>query len=388
MKREHLFQLCVVVGLIGAVAVGAGCTGSGSTGPGGNTNPTPTPPIPAGIYYVNAGTNPNKVAAFNSAPIASGGIPSPLPNSPYFGTDNSVSGAPFGLALANGETILYEVNYDASSVSAFPVNGDGTLNAPLPAVKTAGTLPQGICINPASTFAAVVDSSSSQVETYSIAGNGALTFVNATLPTQNGLNTPATCAFSPNGSTLYVTNTAGNTGISEFTVGGGGTLTNLSMATNGVATTFQGIAVSSAGTGLVFAASQAQNGVAVFAISPGGQLLPSFFTGTATAPIGVALRPNGQTLYLACAGSQAVDAYSVGVGGALTRVNGAPFQTQAVQSAYLSVSSAGNLLVVADVLNSGVTIFAIQSDGSLGYAPSNVYGINVASSKPEAVVVR
>jgi len=387
MKREHLLQLCVVAGLIGAVAVGAGCTGSGSTGPGGNTNPTPTPPIPAGIYYVNAGTNPNRVAAFNSAPIASGGVPSPLPNSPYLGSASGASGAPFGIALARGGTVLYEVNYDTSSVDAFTVNPDGTLvTPPLGTVTTAGTLPQGICINPASTFAAVVDSSSNQVETYSIGGTGALTFVNATTPGQNGLNVPVDCAFSPDGMHIYVTNTSGGTGISEFNISATGMLTSLGMIFNGVATTFQGIAVSAAG--IVFAASQAQNGVGVFAIAPGGQLVVSFFSNTATAPIGVALRPNGQTLYLACAGSQAVDAYSVGVGGALTRVNGAPFQTQAVQSAYLSVSSAGNLLVVADVLNSGVTIFAIQSDGSLGYAPSNVYGINVASSKPEAVVVR
>jgi 6-phosphogluconolactonase (cycloisomerase 2 family) len=387
MRREHLFQFCVVVGLIGAIAVGAGCTGSGSTGPGGNTNPTPTPAIPAGIYYVNAGTNPNRVAAFNSAPIASGGVPSPLPNSPYLGSASSISGAPFGMALAKGGTVLYEVNYDSSSVDAFTVNPDGTLVTPqLGTVTTAGTLPQGICINPASTFAAVVDSGSNQVETYSIGGTGMLTFAHMTAIGQNGLNTPADCAFSPSGATLYVTNTVGGTGISEFSVDGSGNLTTLASSPNGAATTFQGIAVSSAG--IVFAASQAQNGVGVFAIAPGGQLVVSFFSNTATAPIGVALRPNGQTLYLACAGSQAVDAYAVGVGGALTRVNGAPFQTQAVQSAYLSVNGAGNLLVVVDVLNSGVTIFAIQSDGSLGYAPANVYGINVVSSKPEAVVAR
>ncbi|HME81595.1 MAG TPA: hypothetical protein VKF82_05920 [Candidatus Eremiobacteraceae bacterium] len=386
MTREHLIQFCVAVGLAGAIAAGAGCTNS-STGPGGGGNPTPTPPIPAGIYYVNAGTNPNRVAAFNSAPIASGGVPSPLPNSPYLGSASSMSGAPFGMALAKGGTVLYEVNYDSSSVDAFTVNPDGTLvTPPLGTVTTAGTLPQGICINPTSTFAAVVDSSSNQVETYSIGGTGALTFASMTTSGQNMLNAPADCAFSPDGMHLYVTNTSLNAGISEFNVSPTGALTTLAQTTNGVATTFQGIVVSSAG--IAFAASQAQNGVGVFAIAPGGQLVVSFFTNTATAPIGVALRPNGQTLYLACAGSQAVDAYAVGVGGALMRVNGAPFQTQAVQSAYLSVSSAGNLLVVVDVLNSGVTLFAIQSDGSLGYAPANVYGINVASSKPEAVVAR
>src|ERR1022692_3766054 len=160
--------------LLSVSAAMAGCTGSGYGGPG--SGPTPTPPIPAGIYYVNGGTLPNKVPALSSAPIASGSQPSPLPGSPFStNTENGSAGAPFGIALAKGGTVLYVVNDNAASVSAFPVNADGTLNAPLAPALTGGVGPSGVCVDPLSQFAAVANSGNSSVESFTIGANGTLT---------------------------------------------------------------------------------------------------------------------------------------------------------------------------------------------------------------------
>jgi 6-phosphogluconolactonase (cycloisomerase 2 family) len=377
MTREKIFQVLAVLGIGAAIAIGTGCTGPGYNGNGGGGgNPTPTPPIPAGIYYVNTGENPNRVTAQNSAPVAGGGIPSSLPGSPFSTGQNGAAGAPFGIALAKGGTVLYVVNSSMNNVTAFAVAGDATLSTIATTSVTGGTNPSGICVNPASTLAAVVDTSGA-VDTFTI-GAGAL--VNA--HTIGGLNTPVTCAFSQDGTHGYVT---GAVGIYGFNIDAGGTLTTITGSPFNAVTAYQGIATTSTAA---FAASQTASGLGVFLIQADGSLQFQQLLPTAAAPIGLALTPSGNAVYVACAAARSVDGFSIN-GVTLNRLGGAPYPTQANQSAYLSVSSAGNLLVVLSKIDLAVTLFAIKSDGSLGFAPANLYGIGVpAGANPAAVVAR
>jgi len=376
MMREKVFQVLTALGIGAAIAVGAGC-GPGINGnPGGGGNPSPTPPIPAGIYYVNTGESTNRVTAQNSAPVASGGVPSPLPGSPFSTGQNGAAGAPFGIALAKGGTVLYAVNSSMNNVTAFAVAGDGTLSTIATTGVTGGTIPSGICVNPASTLAAVVDTSGA-VDTFTI-GAGAL--VNA--HTANGLNTPVTCAFSQDGAHVYVTSAAG---IYGYSIDAAGNLVATTGSPYNVPNGFQGIATTSIAA---FAASLNASALGVFLINADGSLNFQQFAPVAAAPYGVALTPSGNAVYVACAGLRAVDGFSVN-GVTLNRLAGAPYPTQANKSAFLSVSGAGNLLVVLDELDLAVTLFAIKGDGTLGFAPTNIYGIGVpAGANPAAVVAR
>ncbi|MBV8221957.1 MAG: beta-propeller fold lactonase family protein [Candidatus Eremiobacteraeota bacterium] len=371
----------IAIGLSTIVVAGAGCT-SGGGGPGGG-NPSPTPLIPAGIYYVNGGTNPNKVFGLSSAPVAGGGVPSPLPNAPYQATgQNGASGAPYGIAIAGGN-ILYAVNSNAGSVSWFTINGDNSLTLGSQ-VSTNGTTPAGICVSPNGKFAAVAETASNEIETFSIGAGGTLTSVNHT--TGNGLNAPIDCAFAPDSGAVYVTNSALGGGRSAFAESGAGLLTPIaSYPVNPGA--LQGVAVTS--SGVLFAATPGGGGIGEFAVAAGDALLSQGFTATAAGPYGVAVAPNGQSVYVATAGANAVDAYHIS-GFTLSRLAGAPYQTQVSQSQYVAVSSAGNLLVDLSPISLGVTLFAINGDGTLGYAPLNLYGIpNLpGGSAADGVVVR
>src|SRR5215469_3364212 len=286
MRRAGFFIIYIAaVVSAAAIGLGAGCAGQGGT----TTNPSnPTPaPIPADDYYVNAGTNFNNIFGLTTSTIGVSGTPSPLHNSPYStGVDGS-SGAPFGITLANAGSVLLAVNNPVGSVSSFTVNPDGSLTL-VSTTPTKGAAPSGVCAAPTAMVAAVADTGSNQLETFTIAADGTLSQAAATLANQNGLNKPLDCAFSPNSSFVYVTDSGGSSGISSFAVSGAGAITSNSTFSVDSGQTAQGIAISNAATPLVFATTQAGNGMGVYAISTGGALSPLTFQPTAIAPIGVA----------------------------------------------------------------------------------------------------
>jgi 6-phosphogluconolactonase (cycloisomerase 2 family) len=370
----------VFVGLWTIVAVCivfAGCNPNSYGGGGGN--PTPTPPIPAGDYYVNSGQMPNQVYAFSTAPIASNGQPSGLTNQPYSTGKPGQTGAQFGMAFAQSNAVLYVSNFDDNSIAIFQVNpADGSLGAAT--TQAVGAGPSGICVDPASNFLVAVNAAANTVQSFKIGGAGALTLVTTTPTTK--LTSPVACAFSTDSTALYVTNNANPGGVTSYTVSGGGTLTlvqNWPLANDN----FQGIVATS---GAVFASTQGGNGVGAFLTAPNGNLVPSAVTPTAFGPIGLALSPNGKYLYVAAAAKQAVDAYAIN-GEALTQLPGAPYQVLTNGLSYVSVNSAGTLLVALDVVDHAVTPFAITSTGTLGFPPQAEYVYGAAGS-PKAIVAR
>lgn len=356
------------------------CTSGASGGGGGGGGGTS---IPSGIFYVNEGTaSPNTVGAFSTSQIAGGGQLMSLPGSPFAVTgQDGHSGAPFGIALALGGTVLYVVNADAGSVTAFPVNANGTLGTIINHYAIAST-PSGICVDPSSQFAAAVVTGNSTIQPYAINPGGSLTA--AAVAGGGGLNSPVACAYSGDGKYLYVSNEGAGGGISGFSVSSGGTLSPIPGSPWVGGTSFQGIVAS---TTTVFAASQINNGVDVLAIASGsGALVSPNFVGTAFGPIGLTLSPGGKYLYVAASAKRAVDGYVVS-GQSLTPLAGTPYTTTATKTAVVSVNSAGTLLVALDEIDNAVTLFAIRSDGTLAFAPSAEYvfgsGIN-----PMAVVAR
>lgn len=375
MKNGHVFvslstfvALCIIV---------AGCNPN-SYGGGGGGNPTPTPPIPAGDYYVNGGQNPNQVYAFSTAPIASGGQPSALTGQPYGTAENGITGAPFGLALAMSNTVLYVSNYDANLVSVFPIHADGSLGIVSQTVGS-GTGPTGLCVDPGSKFLVIVNTTSSSISSFTIGLGGLLTFVNSGTTL---LTSPVDCTFSTDSTNVYISNSAAPGGVTAYSVSPVGTLSNArsyAIQTD----TFQGIVATS---GAVFAASQVNNGVGVFLTTGAGNLVPQTLLPTAFGPIGLALSPNQKYLYVAASAKQAVDAYAVN-GISLTQLPGAPYQVLTIGLSYVSVNAAGTLLVALDVADHAVTPFAITSNGTLGFPPVAEYVYGPAGNA-RAIVAR
>src|SRR5215472_8632920 len=154
-----------ILAIASACAAFAGCTTS-SYGGGSGGGASPTPPIPAGDYYVNGGQNANQVYGFSTSPIAAGGLPVGLSMQPYSTGKNGATGAPFGLAFALNNTVLYVSNYDDSSVTIFPVNGDGSLNAASATTVPVGTNPSGLCVDPTSSFLVVVNTGSNAIQSF------------------------------------------------------------------------------------------------------------------------------------------------------------------------------------------------------------------------------
>jgi 6-phosphogluconolactonase len=375
-STKHIaFCSLIVLGL----ALNACTSGSGGGGPG----PTPTPPIPSGIFYINLGTGTsNSVAAFSTSQIMSGGQLSALAGSPYQVTgQNGASGAPFGIALAKGGTVLYVVNASQPSLTAFKVNSDSTLSTPPINSYPVGTAPSGVCVDPLSQFAAVVNTTDNTVQSFTIAADGSLTAV--TLASSNGLASPAACTFSSDSKFLYVSNNGGSGGISGFMVSVAGVLAKLPASPYDGGFKLQGIVATSS---TVFAADQTSNGLQELTISVNGDLISPAAFSTDAGPIGLALSPNGKYLYVAASAKRAVDGYAV-AGQALTVLAGSPYTTNATKTAMVTVSAAGNLLVALDEIDDAVTVFAIKSDGTLGFAPTNEYVFG-NTGNPMAIIAR
>jgi WD40 repeat protein len=180
---------------------------------------------------------------------------------------------------------------------------------------------------------------------------------------------PFSVAFSPDGRLLATGDSLH--AVSVFSVGSGGTLTQVSGSPfdtgTGVGTAVRSVAFSPSG-GLLAAANDT-NTVSVFSVGSGGTLTQvsgsPFATGGSGAPYSVAFSPSGGLLATANF-DRSVSVFSVGSGGALTPVSGSPFDTgMSSNPDGLAFSPGGGLLAVADDSHSSVPVFSVGSDGAL-----------------------
>jgi 6-phosphogluconolactonase (cycloisomerase 2 family) len=193
----------------------------------------------------------------------------------------------------------------------------------------------------------------------------------------------------------YVLDSAGGVqpgGISEFTIGGSGTL---SAARTAVALSNTSIPATPPKTGLnplsmvmdsngkfVFVANQGSNSVSVFSADANTGLLTEI-TGspfaTSAGPSGAAI--TGSTLFVANQGAGTVSVYAVDpASGKLTQAAGSPFAA-GTSPASLDIDSSGKFLYVADLATNSILAFSISGSSlsaisgspfAAGTAPVNV----------------
>ena len=185
--------------------------------------------------------------------IGAGGLLAPLSPATV-----ATTGGKFGVAVSPDGRSVYVTGSD--SVSQFDVGAGGALSPKSPATVASGVDPEGIAVSPDGQSAYVANVSSDSVSQYDVGAGGALSPKNPATVAAGAFSTQV--AVSPDGGSAYVTNFFGDS-VSQYGIGAGGLLAPLSPATvatgstpPGVASAPRGVAVSPDG-GSVYVANEA-----------------------------------------------------------------------------------------------------------------------------------
>ncbi|HWM10059.1 MAG TPA: PKD domain-containing protein [Solirubrobacteraceae bacterium] len=242
--------------------------------------------------------------------------------------------APFSIAIGpDGRSAYVSATSGGSASNArvwqFDIAPAGTLAPKTPASVDNGRFPRGIAIAPngASVYTA---EGAGTVGQYDVGVGGALT------PKTPGSvaagAAPQSVAVSPDGRSVYVVNQPPGTPlpagtVSQYDVDAAGRLTPKSPPTVPTGDGPSGIAVSPDGRS-VYVANRDSDTVSQFDVGPGGGLAPKSPATVATggAPNGVAVSPDGRSVYVANF-VQSVSQYVVGPSGALTPMSPASVAT-------------------------------------------------------------
>ncbi len=255
------------------------------------------------------------------------------------------------------------------SLSGFSV-GTGTLTALSGFPLTLPFPPAAIAINPANTLLFV--GGVGVIYGYGIASNGSLTTVtNAGNPALANANV-VSMDISANGQWLFALDSNGIT-IDEFQIGSNGLLTSAVGAsyavTNGATVLPTSLSVSQSTNNSYVAASLGTAGDVLFTFNPttGAMVLANQINvpTVSTADQAVTFDSTGSTLYVVRSGTDAgLVPYTIGQGGSLTAVSGAPFALGNGPSSVL-VDLTGKYVYVGNKVDSTISGFTIGTNGVL-----------------------
>ncbi len=243
-----------------------------------------------------------------------------------------------------------------SNISTYTLDpATGLLSAA--AAAATGIGPHRMALAPDGSVAYVVSSGSNQVETFSInAGSGALTQVD-TDATGAG---PIDVAVDPLGRFVWTANRTTAT-ISIFDVSGvDGTLTPSAAPALSLAGMLSSLAVDTTGTQL-FATFENFDTLVRISIDAGTGALSIPGGGTRMTgdmPVGLAVHPNGDFLFVANNGSDEVSIFAIAESGAVSVVGGT-FPTGS-QPASISLDASGSYAYVANSGSNDVSVYSVN----------------------------
>jgi DNA-binding beta-propeller fold protein YncE len=270
---------------------------------------------------------------------------------------------------------LYIVNQDSSSISQFDIRLDGTLRPKTPDSVATGTTPVAIAVAPDGRHAYVVNQGDRTVGTYDVDGAGALTLAsNAATGAGAGQ-----IAVSPDGSSAYVTNFDDAT-VSQYDVSAAGVLTPKHPASVAAGSRPAGIAVSPDGASAYVTNQLASGTVTQFSVdASSGDLAPrAQRVGTGSQPRGIVA--SASRVYVTNLSSNTVTQYAADGSGALRELARA---VAAPRTPFgLALAPDGKSLYVAGFGDAKIGQYDVAADGSLAVkaapAPANF--------RPQAVV--
>jgi DNA-binding beta-propeller fold protein YncE len=272
-----------------------------------------TPEIEAAVLQYSVGTD-GALRLQASAPLPPNANPGPLVVSP------------------NGRS-LYVINTSGDgSVIQYTVEAGGALSLKAPAtVPTVEPIPARLAISPDGRSLYVTtdflpEGQMRSVSQYTVASDGTLSPKSPpAVPSGSGpLEGPDGVAVSPDSRSVYVADDPGEFGvsgvISQYTAGADGTLSAKSPPTVPTGNNPFELEVSPDGGSLYLTDSEVTGAVFQYTAGVGGALAPKS-PATVVAgrfPLGIAISADGKSIYAANAGDNTVSQYAVGADGTLS----------------------------------------------------------------------
>jgi DNA-binding beta-propeller fold protein YncE len=268
---------------------------------------------------------------------------------------------------AHAEPFVYVTNQgfgvpETSSASQYEVGPGGLLAPLIPPGVGAGFFPRGVAVSPDGE--SVYIGSSDGVFQYDVGAGGALT---PKSPPAVAGDRSVGVAVTPDGQNVYVTNFLADT-VSQYDVGPGGELTPKSPAAvaAGVSISPLGLAVSPNGKSVYVAgggSDETPGEVSQFDVGVDGTLTPKSPPTVAVSDHAhaVAVRPDGESVYVT--NLNGVSQYDVGAGGALTPKS-PPSVADPGGTQELAVSPGGDSVYVTNVARS-VSQYDVGAGGTL-----------------------
>ena len=270
---------------------------------------------------------------------------------------------------------LYVVNQASTTISQFDIGADGTLTPKTPDTVASGTTPVAIAVAPDGRHAYVVNQGDSTVSTYDVDAAGGLTLAsNAATGAGAGQ-----IAVSPDGASAYVTNFTDAT-VSQYDVSAAGALTPKQPATVAAGSRPAGIAVSTDGASAYVTNQLASGTITQFSIdASSGDLAPK------AQPVGAGSQPRGilaaaGRVYVTNLSSNTVTQYAADGAGALSEL--APAVAAPRNPFGLALAPDGKSLYVAGFGDATVGQYDVAADGSLAVKADP----EPANFRPQAVV--
>jgi DNA-binding beta-propeller fold protein YncE len=286
-----------------------------------------------------------------------------------------------GAVPAQGAPFVYVTNADSGNVSQYDA-ASGALSPLSPAtVSTVTASPGGVTVTPDGQTAYVstteffgTPETEAAILQYSVGTDGTLK-LQASAPMPPNAN-PGSMEVSPDGRSLYATNPGGLGSVIQYSIGAGGTLTLKSPPTVAASPGPARLAVSPDGRNVYVTSSvSGENLVLQYSVGADGTLSPKSPPAVPTGedplaePIGVAVSPDGQSVYVANAEALFVldgfvSQYSVGPDGAL-HAKSPPTVPAARHPFDLAVSPNGHDLYVTDETGARVLQYTVGAEGAL-----------------------
>jgi 6-phosphogluconolactonase (cycloisomerase 2 family) len=295
-----------------------------------------------------------------------------------FGSPFAGGMSPSSVAVDASNKFVYAANENGNDISLFTIDSStGALTEVMPRTA-AGVTPGPLLLDSANGFLYVLNRSSATISVYSVdGGSGVLKEISGSPFRSN--QSPVALALSPSGKFLFVVN-ANLDGISAFTVNSGVLAlvpgSPFPVNTVPMAAVPLGLAVAPSGN-FVYVANSNNNTLSILSVDPSTGALASVSGSpvtTGTTPLAVAFDPTGAFLYVLNEGSSNISAFTVdtttGLPTALTTTS--TFGT-GTNPNFMTLDSSGKFFLVSNQGAKTITEMAINtSSGALSANSSSV----------------